>query len=91
MTEKPLRWTRHAEDRLPERFISMAEAQETLRRPERVDPDANGRLVYKRRFLAEATGTELLALVIVEETGSERVVVTVITTTNFAKHLGERR
>ena len=85
--EKPVRWTDHALDNLGDREIARPEADRALREPEAVAPGDAGRQVLMRRYSDEVLGQEMLLRIVVEETSSERVVVTAYKTSRFKKYL----
>ena len=58
-----------------------------MREPEAVAPGDAGRQVLMRRYSDEVLGQEMLLRIVVEETSSERVVVTAYKTSRFKKYL----
>lgn len=86
--DRPIRWTPHAAARLGLRAISLAEAEAVLNHPERVVPGRTpDRRVYMRRIHDSKINREVLVLLVVEETSTERVVVTAYLTTRPDRYL----
>jgi hypothetical protein len=84
---KPVRWSPHAIDNLAEREIDRAAAEETLANPEFVVPDQLPRLILMRRYFDQVLQQEMLLRIVVEETATERAVITVYKTSQFVKYL----
>ncbi len=84
---KPIRWTPHAVQNLLDREIEQAEADKTLAQPEFVAPGQPPRLVYMRRYFDSLLQQEMLLRVIVEETMTEIVVVSVYKTSQIERYL----
>lgn len=87
---KPLRWSRHALKNLTDREIDRTEADKTLAEPELVAPGQAPRQVLMRRYFDRLLQQEMLLRIVVEDTLSERVVVTVYKTAQFSKYLKGR-
>lgn len=86
--EKPIRWTPHAIETLSDREIPAAEIERTIAEPEAVSKGkAPGRSVYMRRYHDDALNQVMLLLVVIEETATERFVITVITTSRPQRYL----
>jgi hypothetical protein len=84
---KPLRWTFHALQALADRGIDRAAVEQTLATPELSVIDPPGRVVLMRRYVDTQLGRQMLLRVVVEETATERVVITVYKTSKLAKYL----
>ncbi len=84
---KPIRWTPHALQNLVDREIERAEADKTLAAPEFVVPGQFPRLAYMRRYFDALLQQEMLLRVIVEETMTEIVVVSVYKTSQIERYL----
>jgi len=84
---KPVRWSPHALDNLDDREIDRQAAEKTLTEPEFVAPGEFPRLVLMRRYFDQVLQQEMLLRMIVEDTATERVVVTVYKTSQIAKYL----
>jgi hypothetical protein len=84
---KPVRWSPHAIDNLVEREIDRGAAEKTLANPEFVVPGQLPRLVLMRRYFDQVLQQEMLLRMVVEETDTERVVITVYKTSQFVKYL----
>ncbi len=87
---KPIRWSRHAVKNLTDREIDRTEADKTLAEPELVAPGQPPRQVLMRRYFDRLLQKEMLLRIVVEDTASERVVVTVYKTTQVGKYLKGR-
>lgn len=87
---KPVRWSLHSIMNLAEREIDKADADQTLLEPEFVVQSPPTRWVYMRRFWDSILQQDMLLRVIVEETESEFVVVTVYKTSQIGKYLKGR-
>ena len=57
--------------------------------PEKVIPGDAPRRIHMRRFTEMTTGRLLLIRVVVEETSSELIVITLYVTSKISKYLGE--
>ncbi len=84
---KPIRWTPHALQNLVDREIERAEADKTLAASEFVVPGQFPRLMYMRRYFDALLQQEILLRVIVEETMTEIVVVSVYKTSQIERYL----
>jgi hypothetical protein len=84
---KPVRWSPHATDNLADREIDRGAAEKTLANPEFVIPGQFPRLVLMRRFFDPVLQQEMLLRMIVEDTSTERIVITVYKTSQIAKYL----
>ena len=86
--DRPIRWTPHAVARLGRRGISLTDAEKALNNPERVAPGRMpDRRVYMRHTHDPTINREVLILLVVEETSTERVVVTAYITTRPDRYL----
>ena len=84
---KPMRIPPHAMQNLTDREIVLAEVELTLAAPEAVAVGHYGRDVYMRRYFDTILGQEMLLRIIVEETTTERVVVTAHKTSQIRRYL----
>jgi hypothetical protein len=75
---------------LTDREIDRAEVDKTLAEPEVVAPGQPPREVLKRRYFDRLLQQEMLLRIVVEDTASERIVVTVYKTAQFSKYLKGR-
>lgn len=87
---KPVRWSRHALKNLSDREIDRTEADKTLAEPEVVAPGQPPRQVLMRRYFDRLLQQEMLLRIVVEDTASERIVVTVYKTAQLSKYLKGR-
>ncbi|MFN8663728.1 MAG: DUF4258 domain-containing protein [Thermomicrobiales bacterium] len=81
------RWTIHALRAMEDRHIQISEVEKALIAPEMVAIDPPLRAVFMRRYLASDLGREMLLRVVVEETSTERVIITVYRTSQIDKYL----
>ena len=84
---KQVRWSPHAIDNLADREIDRAAAEKTLANPEFVVPGQLPRLVLMRRYFDQVLQQEMLLRMVVEDTSTERIVITVYKTSQIAKYL----
>jgi len=84
---KPVRWSPHAIDNLADREIERAAAEKTLANPEFMVPGQLPRLVLMRRYFDQVLQQEMLLRMVVEDTSTERIVITVYKTSQIAKYL----
>jgi hypothetical protein len=84
---KPVRWSPHAIDNLADREIDREAAEKTLVNPEFVVPGQLPRLVLMRRYFDPVLQQDMLLRMIVEDTSTERIVITVYKTSQIAKYL----
>jgi hypothetical protein len=84
---KRIRWSRHAVKNLTDREIDRTEADKTLAEPELVSPGQPPRQVLMRRYFDRLLQQEMLLRIVVEDTASERIVVTVYKTAQLSKYL----
>ena len=87
---KPIRWSRHAVKNLTDREIDRTEAEKTLAEPELIEPGQPPRQVLMRRYRDRLLQQEMLLRIVVEDTASERIVVTLYKTAQFSKYLKGR-
>jgi hypothetical protein len=87
---KPIRWSRHAVKNLTDREIDRTEADKTLAEAELVTPGQPPRQVFMRRYFDRLLQQEMLLRIVVEETASERIVVTLYKTAQLSKYLKGR-
>jgi hypothetical protein len=86
---KPIRWARHAVENLTAREIERSDAEATLENPELVAPDPPGREIFMRRYFDRVLQQEMLLRVVVEESETERVVVTAYKTSQIRRYWKE--
>lgn len=84
---KPLRRTTHALEALVDLGIDRAEVERTIAAPERSEAEPPRRAVLMRRYLDDRLGREMLLRVVVDETPTERVVVTLYKTSRIERYL----
>jgi hypothetical protein len=84
---KPIRWSPHAVQRFAKRAVDPEEAHLTIIDPEFVIAGILPRRVHMRRYVRSKSGKAMLIRVVVEETPSEIVVLTVYVTSKDAKYL----
>ena len=84
---KPVRWSPHALENLADREIDREAAEKTLANPEFVVPGQLPRLVLMRRYFDQVLQQEMLLRMVVEDTSTERIVITVYKTSQIAKYL----
>lgn len=82
-----LRWTEHAIQNLSDREIDRAEAEQTILEPTYVVPDPPGREIRMRRYFDSVLQQEMLLRVVVEETETEVVIVTLYKTSQIDRYL----
>lgn len=87
MTEKPIRWTSHAEENLIARSISREEVEETVRNPDREEDARPPRRVASRQYFDEVLKKEMLLRVITEDTADGIQVITLYKTSKITKYL----
>ena len=86
---KPIRSTPHALNNLIERKIDRKEAEKTLADPEVMAPNQPERSLFMRRYFDNVLEQEMLLIIVVEDTEVERLVVTVLKTSQINKYLKE--
>jgi len=84
---KPVRWSPHAIDNLADREIDREAAEKALANPEFVVPGQLPRLVLMRRYFDPVLQQEMLLRMVVEDTPSERIVITIYKTSQISKYL----
>jgi hypothetical protein len=84
---KPVRWSSHALDNLADREIDPQAAEKTLEEPEVVVSGQLPRLILMRRYFDQILQQEMLLRMVVEDTATERVVVTIYKTSQINKYL----
>ena len=81
------RWTIHALRAMEDRHIEISDVEKTLNAPDMVAIDPPLRAVFIRRYLASDFGRVMLLRVVVEETSTERVIITVYRTSQIDRYL----
>jgi len=84
---KTIRWTHHALQSLAEREIAREVADKTLDAPDLIAPGPPPREIYMRRYRDAVLQRDMLLRMIVEETATERVVITAYRTSQIEKYL----
>lgn len=64
----------------------MAEIERTIASPDAIVPGRPPRRILMRRYFDDVLQSEMLLRVVVEETDSETVVITLYKTSNFGKY-----
>jgi hypothetical protein len=77
----------HAAQNLHDRAISVEQVEKTLKEPDAVGSGYDNRLVYFRRYFDLELGQEMLLCVVIEETETQRVVVTGYKTSKIKRYL----
>ena len=88
---KSIRWTPHATQEAARREISANEAEKTVTHPDSVAPAQPPRRIFMRRYADSVLQTEMLLRVVVEETETEWVIVTLYKTSKFKKYEGGQK
>jgi len=84
---KRLRWSPHALDNLTDREIDRAEVNKTLENPEFEVAGQPPRRLLMRRYFDQVLQQEMLLRIVVEDTATERVVITIYKTSQIDKYL----
>lgn len=84
---KPVRWTAHASQNLIDREIDRQIVEETIARPQYVAPDPPDRTIHMRRYFDQVLQQEMLLRVVMEESSTEAVVITVYKTSQIERYL----
>jgi len=87
---KPLRWTAYAARKTEKREIDRDEIERTVGQPDSIMPGQPPRRIYARRYQDRVLQMEMLLRVVVEETATEMVVITMYKTSNFKKYGGSQ-
>lgn len=88
---KSIRWTPHARQEATRREIGVGEAEKTITHPDSIAPGQPPRSIFMRRYFDSVLQTEMLLRVVVEETETESVVVTLYKTSKFKKYEGGQK
>ena len=72
---------------MEDRHIEISDVENTLNAPDMVAIDPPLRAVFMRRYFASDLGREMLLRVVVEETSTERVIITVYRTSQIERYL----
>ncbi len=83
---KPFRWTHHALTKAKSREVDSAEVEKAIEKPDVVIPGQVPREIYMRHYFDSLLGCDMLLRIVVEETYTERVIVTLYKTSNFKKY-----
>ncbi len=86
---KPLRWSPHALNNLADREIDRAEAEKALEEPEFEVPGQPPRRLLMRRYFDQVLQQEMLLRIVVEDTATARVIITLYKTSQINKYLKE--
>ncbi len=84
---KPIRWSQHARDNLRDREIARDTAEAILAKPEFEVADEPPRRARMGRYRDVVLDQEMLLRIIVEETETELVVITLYKTSKIDKYL----
>jgi hypothetical protein len=84
---KVVRWSAHALQTLVDREIDREVADATLATPELAVSDESGRRILMRQYFDEPLQREMLLRVVIEDTASEIVVVTLYKTSRIETYL----
>lgn len=84
---KAIRWSAHALKNIEDREIDRSEAEKTLDFPDRVMAGRSPRQILVRRYNDAKLQQEMALCVLIEETDTERVVVTLYKTSQLKKYL----
>jgi hypothetical protein len=84
---KPVRISPHALTNLTDREIDRAEVERALAEPEAVEQGHAERKIYMRRYHDAVLDQEMLLRVIVEETETELVIITVYKASRIDRYL----
>ena len=84
---KPIRYTKHALNRIKKRNISVKIVEQVIREPEQIVPDLDdiNREIYQSIYIDHNDKTKLLRVVI-EEKHAEFVIVTVYPTSQIERY-----
>jgi hypothetical protein len=85
-TTKPVRWTQHAEGKLSYREADRIEVERTIDHPHIILPAEPPRKIYQRSYFDAALGQQMLPRVVVEETATERIIITLYRTSKLDKY-----
>ena len=88
---KPVRWSSHALQSLEDRGIDRLEADKTVDTPERIIPARTARQLLVRRYQDMKLNQEMALCVLLEESATERIVVTLYKTSQLKKYLEGNR
>ncbi len=84
---KPIRWSSHALQNLEDREIDRLEADKTLNAPDRTIPGRPPRNILVRRYFDTNLQREMAICLLLEETDTDKIVVTLYKTSQFKKYL----
>ena len=85
---KPIRWSAHARKKAVKREVQENEVERTIARPDSIVPGESRRQIFMRQYFDAILETEMLLRVVVEETDTQLIVVTLYKTSKFAKYEG---
>jgi len=88
---KPVRWTDHALRNLSDREIDRADVDRAIADPESTAPAGVGRSVRMHRYFDDILKQTMLLRVVIDETQSETIVVTVYKTSQVDRYLRRGR
>jgi hypothetical protein len=83
---KPIRWSPHAALRIAKREIDRTEAEVAVKQPDSIAAAGPDRQFYQRRYFDKTLDEEMLMRVLIEETDSELIAVTLYRTSKFGKY-----
>ena len=84
---KAIRWSAHALKNLKDREIDRPEAEKTLESPDRIIAGRSARQILVRRYNDGKLQQEMALCVLIEETDTESIVVTLYKTSQLKKYL----
>ncbi len=87
MSDQPLRFPPHTIQNMRDREIAPEQVRLTLAEPESVTGGRGDRKIYAKRYFDESLKQEMLLRVVVEESVTEQVVVTVYKTSQIRRYL----
>ncbi len=90
MTAKPIRWLQHARDNLYAREIEEMEVLLTLSEPEFVESLSSDRKILMRFYKDSVLNQKMLIRVVVDDTPTETVIVTVYKTSRSSRYIKEK-
>jgi hypothetical protein len=83
---KPVRWSPHARGKIAKREIDQSEAELTLSQPDSVVGASPIGKFYQRRYVDKLLNQEMLLRILVEESESELIVITLYKTSKLTKY-----
>ncbi len=84
---KPIRWSNHALQKIVYREIDRVDVERTLHEPHYSIPGDPPRSILMRRYFDTRLQQEMLLRVVIEDTETERIVITVYKTSQIEYYL----